>query len=1233
MSKLAKDFSSLPSEYLNVLRLAQEQHNIEIQPLQELAGGWSGAFIYLVSVSPYSSDKVEHCILKLDHQRKKMKADETERHNMVRAQASPEFARDHLAAMAFDRVELEGAIAIFYTIAGHSLHQYRPVSSFDRQNQLETIFRATNKYLLEEWNAKITFERAIHPQKILEWWLGYRLKPGGNIERFLEDVCQVQPGVMGFLIQGSVFPNPLVYARQAKGWGPIRAVDGMIGFQHGDLNINNILVRFSGSGNELDGYYLIDFALFKEKMPLLYDQRYLEMSYLILNLSQASLAKVVDLITHFAEVDLLDPRQAPVELAGACSVIDSARSAFDSWVKDSYPSLYDDLWGQYWLAGVAAGLSYCHKPGLPNEGRLISLIYAAANLKRYASLFGVSLPVEAARLPVTSQPGEQMRQLSLQLFETPTMTSDAPRHNLPSQITPFVGREVEIVALSELLLESNLHLISIVAPGGMGKTRLALELGSRMVNRFNNGVFFVELAPIYDSGNIIPAVAEAIGYSFQQNGRSQKQQVLDYLENRQLLIILDNFEHLINDGAQIVSEMLEAAPQLKVLITSRQHLNQTGEVLFTLHGLELPSLDSSADASQAAAVDLFRQAALRARPDFDMASETLQHIIRICRLVQGMPLGILLAAPWVTVLSTAEIAEEIQGGLDLLEAEGNELPQRLRSIRVVLDYAWSRMPEAEQLVFMKMAVFRGGFDRRAAQKVAGAGLRQLQSLVNKAIIGRDADQRRYTIHELLRQYAEERLRQSGLYNQTQDNHTQYYLTYLAEQTAALKGAGQLTALKQIEYDYENIHAGWLEAIDQREYTLIGQALEGMYLFCFLRSRLEDGKALFDKARSGLAPEAGHEHHPVWLALGIRFYRASDSRSILLKRLEISLAQARERDDPLEVAFCLHTLGTIAHYVNQNPAQAIEYYEECVAIYRQHGEKYYLSQTLSKLGEAYQLIGHTELTFKYVHEAYQLQREIGDQMGESETLRALGMTAFQTGDYVHMQEYIEKAYAIQLQTNYLIGQASSNLYLGSNEFWRGKIAQGRALVQRGLEQALDVVDFSTQAWCYAMLSTMDSAVGQYADAEKEFRQARAIEVDPFRQTGAGNPFLQLHIHLAGFLLEAKAGDIEAAKGHLYQPLHLAVMTSSHPYMTLFTAMAAMFYSYDGHPKSAAELLGLVFKQSTEITGWMKHWALLNQVQDKLSAELGQAVFEAALEQGKSLALKATSERVLKEIKVY
>lgn len=839
-----------------------------------------------------------------------------------------------------------------------------------------------------------------------------------------------------------------------------------------------------------------------------------------------------------------------------------------------------------------------------------------SNLYERIRLGEFDLATQIAKLPVS--------------IASPTSLSQQPRHNLPARMTPFVGRNFEIAALSGLLLDPNLLLISIIAPGGMGKTRLALELGERMLEHFKDGVFFVELAPINISDNIIPAVAEAMNYRFQQNGRSQKQQVLDYLENKQTLLILDNLEHLIDDGVEIVTEMLKSATQLKILVTSRQRLYQSGETLFTLHGLQLPGLEAPEDATRYAAIELFQQTAGRARPDFALNPEDIPHIIRICRLVQGMPLAILLAAQWVTVLSTAEIAEEIQQGLDILAAEGSELPDRMRSIRVVFDHAWSMMTETEQLVFMKLAVFRGGFSRQAGQTVANTGLRELQSLVNKALIARDAEQGRYQIHELLRQYAEEKLYQSSLYRQIRSDHTHYYLTYLAEQSAELKGAKQLATLKLIEVDFDNIRAAWDGAVKDREYDLLGQALEAMYLFCFLQSRLEDGRALLNNARQSLLPEPGCEPHPVRLALGIRFYNPTDSRPVLQERLESSLALAQQRDDPPEVAYCLHTLATLAHYVDQNPPQAIEYYEECAAIYRQLGEKYYLAQTLSKLGEAHQLLGQTELTLQYVNEAYQLQREIGDQMGESETLRALSMTAFQTGHYEATNDYIEKAYAIQLETGYLVGQASSNLYRGLTAFMRAEIVVGRALVQQALDLALDVVDYSTQAWCYSVLSLIDSALGNYAGAEQNLWQAEAIETDPFRQTGAGNPFLQLHIHYAKSLLAGGRRNYEAAKRNLLQPLRLAVSTSSQPYMTALISLVAILFAGEGRSEAATELLGLALEQPAEATAWMAHWVLLSHVRTELRNELSQAVFEAAWKRGQSLDLKAAAEKVLEDI---
>ena len=187
MSVLTNGFETLPPEYQRVLALAQEQHQISVAFLETLVGGWSGAMVFLVSISWNATKHVEHCILKLDRKSKTARSDEVTRHTAVIAGAPPEFVRAHIAELVFDRVEHEGAIAIFYRIAGQSLLKYRPVSKYERQSQLKTLFAQTNQVLLDEWNCNATFEQAVHPQKILQKWLGFRLDAGGNTERFLQD--------------------------------------------------------------------------------------------------------------------------------------------------------------------------------------------------------------------------------------------------------------------------------------------------------------------------------------------------------------------------------------------------------------------------------------------------------------------------------------------------------------------------------------------------------------------------------------------------------------------------------------------------------------------------------------------------------------------------------------------------------------------------------------------------------------------------------------------------------------------------------------------------------------------------------------------------------------------------------------------------------------------------------------------------------------------------------------
>src|SRR6266496_4899408 len=482
MSELNGGFQSLPPEYQRVLMLAQEQHQINVSPLETLVGGWSGAIVFLVSVSFKGTERVEHCILKLDRKSKNARSDEATRHNAVVSKSTAEFARAHIAELVFDRIEHEGAIAIFYRIAGQSLLEYRPLSSYERQSQLKTILTVTNTVLLEEWNRNPSFEQAVRPQTILEKWLGFRLDAGGNIEQFLKMTYRLNPDIPGFLINGHVFPNPLLYARKTESWNKARAIDIASGFLHSDLNTNNILVKFSADNESLEGYYLIDFALFKENMPLFYDQRYLEMSYLMHAMSQISFAKSVNFLSLLAVADIPDQHKVPIETSGVSAVIESARKAFATWVQENHPSLHDDLWGQYWLAGVAAGLTYCHKAGMADEQRLAGVIYAAANLKRYMAVFKLPLPTNIELLYDENQSDAD---------SSVSLKTKKPQHNLPPQPTPFLGRASQVAALKELVLKPDVHLITLMGPGGTGKTRLSLQVAQEVLDQFPNGAFFV----------------------------------------------------------------------------------------------------------------------------------------------------------------------------------------------------------------------------------------------------------------------------------------------------------------------------------------------------------------------------------------------------------------------------------------------------------------------------------------------------------------------------------------------------------------------------------------------------------------------------------------------------------------------------------------------------------------------------------------------------------------------
>src|SRR3954451_23496305 len=353
----------------------------------------------------------------------------------------------------------------------------------------------------------------------------------------------------------------------------------------------------------------------------------------------------------------------------------------------------------------------------------------------------------AHRLKDLSAP-ERIYQLEIDGFpsEFPLLkTIEAGMKNLPLPRTSFVGRASELEAIDRLLDDPGCRLLTLVGPGGVGKTRLALEAAARRVDRYSHGVPFVPLVSVASPDFLAPALAESIQFAVDgaHSGFSAQDQLLDYLGERSTLLVLDYFEHLVG-GADLLDEIIGRAPGVELLTTSRERLNVQSEWVLDVHGL---GLVENGDGGSGA-LRLFVERARQVEPGFSLDdSSVLDHACRICRLVEGLPLGVELAASWVSMLSCAEIADEIEQNIDFLATSMRDVPERHRSLRAAFDQSWRLLTDEQQEALARLSVLRGDFGREAPAAVAGADLRLLSNLVSKSLVRR-SDFGRYQVHEL-----------------------------------------------------------------------------------------------------------------------------------------------------------------------------------------------------------------------------------------------------------------------------------------------------------------------------------------------------------------------------------------------------------------------------------------------------------------------------------------------------
>ena len=615
-------------------------------------------------------------------------------------------------------------------------------------------------------------------------------------------------------------------------------------------------------------------------------------------------------------------------------------------------------------------------------------------------------------------------------------------------ITPFVGRQAELGKIIELFSTRSCRLLTLIGPGGIGKTRLAIEAAQGFT--FNDGVYFVPLQPLTSPDFVLTTIANEVGCQFQPGG-DPHQQLINHFRQKSLLLVLDNLEHLL-DAADLLSAILKSAPDVRILATSRERLNLLEEWALDLGGLDYPASEAETEIEDYGAVQLFLQHARRVNINFDLSDTQKPALIRICRLVRGMPLALELAAAWVRALSCEAIAAEIEKGLDILETPARNIQARHRNMRVALDWSWNLLTSSEKDVFQKLAVFHGGFTLDAAAYVTGASLQTLIALVDKSLV-RVVSDGRYELHELLRQYTEEKLNDSpDEYQNAHDLHCAFYAEFMNQQWEHLQGRHQQTAMQAIQTEIDNIQAMWDWAVEFRRASDLEGSLESFWFYYDARLWFDAAEKALKSALDAFSP-LQPEYELLYSKIAVRYgifcfqLRRWDEGRILV---EEALTILRDLDAPQELAFGMQSLAGL--YKGE---EAIRRYQESLTIYREIGDRRGAARVLYWIGlETYFVHQYAEAA-RFCEESLAIYRETGNPGGIASNLSILGWCAYDQGSYDEALRFHQEhlAFAIEAQNGWHIME--SQFGLGLAHWALGQRSQALSQLQISLTQALKI----------------------------------------------------------------------------------------------------------------------------------------------------------------------------------
>jgi serine/threonine protein kinase/tetratricopeptide (TPR) repeat protein len=842
-----------------------------------------------------------------------------------------------------------------------------------------------------------------------------------------------------------------------------------------------------------------------------------------------------------------------------------------------------------------------------SAGDLAVMLEAATIAPSHAPMLPLSLIRQPAQLGTTEIESE----ISDQLEKAPRLASQpSPTYKLPYEPTPFIGRKDELAEIAGRLADPCCRLLTLTGPGGIGKTRLALHAAAESVGMFPHGTYFIPLTHLSSEEFILQTIAEVIQFSF-YSPENQKTQLLNYLRGKNMLLVVDNFEHLIH-AANLMAEIIRQAPHIKLIVTSRERLNLLGEWILDIHGLPYPQEDSTEDIQEYTAVQLFVQTAQRVKPGFMMNDEDKPAVIQICRLVEGIPLGIELAASWVRLLTCREIADEISKNCEILETSLRDIPERHRSLGIVFEYSWNLLSKHEKIALRKLAVFRGGFHRNAAQTVAGASLPLLVALADKSLVRR-APANRYEIPETIRQYAEEKLREHP--DELQDTYRKFchhFAGFLYARQNILKSGQQQDAFEQIHEEIGNLHAFWNQAIREADKETIEKSIESLYRFFEISGRIKEGVDAFAMAVNNLsAGMVGEETYGILLArLGGLNYRLGlygEAADYLVNSLKI----ARHYRNTSEIAFSLNYLGAVNNRIG-GFSKAQEHLQEGLNLYKELDDSMGAAISLHFLALVSRNLGNFQQAKVLHQESLTKSREIQDHYGIAVSLNNMGTLALGAGEYEEAHLLHQDSLAIRREIGDQWGTAQSLNSLGRLAYTTGKMGDAKQYFERSLQHYKEIGDSQEIATSMSNLGDIAWTREDYPTAIQNYNDALSI----FNETGDPWRIAACLTNLGN--VSGSMGDFRGSKRYFRAAYETAMKIRAIPIALAALNGVATMLANSAHKAEAIELFTLILTHpsshaESKSKATRKFWDLKAELPSEVIAQAQQKGIKFTLEE--------------------